>query len=99
MEEQNVNYPGNFSLCIFQPFCLVIQENINLSGCQEGTLAEVNRCSWRRSVTSEAARVEESSIPQICGTLVPQICEGLALPRKPECLYHLHLWWNIAAFN
>lgn len=43
MEEQNVNFPGNFSLHIFQQFCKVIQEKINLTGCQTRFPAKINR--------------------------------------------------------
>lgn len=75
-EKQNVNFPGNFSLHIFQHFCMVIQEKINLTGCQEGIPAKVNRCSWRSSAAREAAQAEEPSLQK---AVVPQICECLAL--------------------
>lgn len=76
LKKQNVNFPSNFSLHIFQHFFMMIQEKIHLTGCQGGIATKVDKWSWRSFLAREAAQAEELFLYK---ALVPKICECLVL--------------------
>lgn len=92
MEEQNVNFPSNFSLHIFQQFCKVIQEKINLTGCQSRISAKINRWSCRSSEAREVAQAEEPTLQKALSTYLWMPCpaEG-SHTRNPRILEYSKL--------